>query len=145
MNYYLKNFLLIILFLSSYLFSSLAIEIDDAKLFINSDALTLNNQEKSAIFTGHVVVKFEDITLTTTKLIVYYLEQDNKKTIDKISIPTALQAVKPCDNEIVIADSADYIVNLGQLTLTGNVRMLKENKLLITEKMVYITKIKNLK
>ena len=144
-NYYLKNFLLIILFLSAYLSSILAIEMNDAKLFIKSDALTLNNQEKSAIFIGNVIVNFQDMTLTTTKLVVYYAEQNNKKTIDRISIPTTLQAVKPCDNEIIVADSADYIVNLGQLTLSGNVRMLKEDKLLVTEKLVYFTKIKILK
>lgn len=140
-----KNFVLVILLLFLYLPPGLAIELDEARLFIKSDALTLNNQEKSGVFTGNVIVNFQDMILRTSKLIVYYEERDNKKAISRILIPTMLKAVKLDTGEKIIADSADYSVSWKQLTFSGNVKMLKENKLLVTEKLVYFTKIKDLK
>jgi lipopolysaccharide transport protein LptA len=137
-NFY-KIALLISLCVSSY---SFAIELNDSDLFIKSDKLTLNQKQQSATFTGNVRVYFEDMQLQTSQLIVYYEERNNKKNITRIVIPAGLTAIKEHENEIVMADSGVYDIPESKLTLTGNVKMQRNDHILATGKMVYFTDLK---
>lgn len=140
-NFYKITFALFISFyISAY---SFAMELGDSNLFIKSDKLTLNQKQQSATFIGNVKVYFEDMQLQTSKLIVYYEEQDSKKNITKIVIPTSLTAIKECEDEIVIADHGVYEILESKLTLTGNVKMQRNDHVLATLKMVYFTKPKH--
>jgi lipopolysaccharide export system protein LptA len=87
-----------------------------------------------------VTVIFDDLILKTDYLKVYYKNNDNKKkSITKIEIPGNLKAIKKLNNEVVIANSGEYIVDLQKLTLKGNVNLQKDKYILVTDKMVYFT------
>lgn len=113
----------------------------DQNLFINSDHLTLNQNNSSATFKSNVVVRFKDMVLKTSILIVYYNELDGKRSIDRIYIPTKLKAIKTCNDEVVIANKGEYFAPQNKLVLTGNVRLKRKDNVLITNKLVYYTKI----
>ncbi len=116
---------------------------NDPNITITSDFLNLDQNNLSASFKGSVTVLFDDIILKTNFLKIYYINHDNKKSIDKIEIPGKLKAIKKLANEIVIADSGEYIVNLNKLTLKGNVTMQKDDNILVTDKMIYFSKLKS--
>lgn len=109
---------------------------------ITSDSLNLDNHNLSASFKGSVTVIFEDMTLKTNYLKIYYINHNNKRSIEKIEIPVHLKAIKKITDEIVVADSGEYIVALNKLTLKGNVRMQKDKNILVTDTMIYFTKLK---
>lgn len=112
----------------------------DNKLNIKSDSLTIKKTELSATFQGSVVLTFEDLKLYSSILKVYYTDTTEKKDIKEIIIPTKLKAVKNCGQEILFADSGYFDNSTKKLTLTGNVQMLKEGNVLVTDKLIYSAK-----
>ncbi len=111
---------------------------------ILSDFLNIDNNSLIAHFKGTVTVIFDDLILKTDYLKIYYKNSDNKKSITKIEIPGSLKALKKLNNEIVIANSGEYIVVLQKLTLKGNVNLQKDKYILVTDKMVYFTKFQSI-
>ena len=67
-------------------------------------------------------------------------EAIEKKDIKEIIIPTKLKAIKNCGQEILFADSGYFDNSTKKLTLTGNVRMLKDGNVLVTDKLIYSAK-----
>lgn len=111
---------------------------------ITSDNLIVDDQNLFASFKGSVTVTLEDMILKTDYLKIHYANNKGKKSIDKIEIPGKLKAIKTSCQEVVIADSGEYNSSLNELLLKGNVRVQKDNNILITDKMIYITKLKSL-
>jgi lipopolysaccharide transport protein LptA len=124
-------------------FSAVAIDLKDAELFIKSDSLNINQKKQFASFSGNVIVYLEDIQLETTNLVVYYDEINNKKSIVKILIPTSLVATTKTDDEVIMADHGEYDVLENKLTLIGSVKLLKNDNILVTDKMIYFSSLKN--
>ncbi|MFK7967959.1 MAG: LptA/OstA family protein [Rickettsiaceae bacterium] len=114
----------------------------DSNVIITSDFLNLDNNNLSATFKGAVTITFEDIILKTDYLIIYYTNNNNKRSIEKIELPRKLKALKKLTNEVVVADSGKYIETLNKLILIGNVNMQKDNYIIVTDKMIYFTKLK---
>ena len=85
---------------------------------------------------------FEDIILKTNELIIYYTNNHNKRSIEKIEIPGKLKAIKKLTNEVIVADSGKYIAVLNKLVLIGNVNMQQDKHIIVTDKMIYFTKLK---
>lgn len=107
-------------------------------IYIDSDILTINRQENSATFEGEVILWFEDMLLKTSKLQVIYKEgQDKSTTIDRIIIPRKVKATKPSDQEVIIADSAEYNVEKAELILLGDVVLQRGEHILRTKRLVY--------
>lgn len=117
--------------------------ITNSEVVITSDSLNLDNNNLFASFKGSVAVAFEDFILKTDRLKIYYANSNNKKSIKKIEIPNHLKIIRKFNDEVVIADSAEYIVSLNKLTLKGNVRAEKDKNILIADKMIYFTKLKS--
>ena len=138
--------LLLLVIISNPLFSSLAnkdySKPSDPNITITSDSLNLDNNSLSTSFKGSVTIIFEDMILKTNDLKIYYTNDNNKRSIKKIEIPGKLKAFKKFTDEIVIADSGEYIAALSKLTLVGNVTMQKDKNILVTDKMIYFTKLK---
>lgn len=111
---------------------------------ITSDDLIVDDKSLSADFKGSVTVVFEDMILKTDDLKIRYVDNKGKKSIDKIEIPGRLKAIKTTCQELVIADRGEYSVSSNQLVLYGNVRMQRDNNILITDKMVYVAKLKSM-
>lgn len=139
MNRYILVFTLIFTIISS---TSATITQD--AIHINSDKLTINKKDMSASFTGCVLIEFEDRKLKTDSIKIYYKQENNKRTIDKIIIPKKFVITKNKSKEIVIADNGEYIKSENKLVLKGNVVLYKEGDVIITDKAVYFIKIKHI-
>jgi len=111
----------------------------NSDIIITSDSLNVDNNNFTANFKGKVTVLFDDIILKTDYLKIYYTDNNSKKSITKIEIPGNLKAIKKLNNEVVIANSGEYIVDSQKLTLKGNVNLQKDKYILVTDKMVYFT------
>lgn len=111
---------------------------------ITSDDLIIDDQTLSASFKGSVTVYFEDMVLKTDELKIHYVNNKGRKAINKIEIPGKLKAMKTTCQEVIVADRGEYSALLNELVLNGNVRMEKDNNILITDKMIYITKLKSM-
>lgn len=110
------------------------------KINIKSNHLTIQKNDLSATFKGSVILTFDDLKLYSSVLKIYYTNTSEKKDIKEIVIPVKLKAVRNCGQEILFADSGHFDNSTKKLTLTGNVKMLKEGNVLVTDKLVYSAK-----
>lgn len=133
-----KNYITLIL-LFVVILQTYAIKADD-KINIKSDHLIIKKADLSATFKGSVVLTFDDLTLYSTVLKIYYTDTSTKKDIKEIVIPAKLKAIRNCGQEILFADSGHFDNSTKKLTLTGNVKMLKEGNVLVTDKLIYSAK-----
>ena len=115
----------------------------DDKLNIKSDNLTIKKLDLSAVFEGSVVLTFDDLKLYSSKLKMIYTDASDKREIKEIIIPMKLKVTKNCAQEVLFADSGYFDNSTKKLTLTGNVRMLKEGNVLVTDKLIYSARFKS--
>lgn len=114
------------------------------KINIKSDHLTIKKDDLSATFYGSVILTFNDIRLYSSTLKIHYTNNSDKKNIKKITIPKKLKAIKNCGQEVLFADSGYFDNSTKKLTLIGNVKMLTEGNVLVTDKLVYSAKLKQI-
>lgn len=110
---------------------------DLSKLHINADNLVVDQVKQEACFTGEVILWFEDMVVNTTILKILYKKVDNKSVIDHLIMPVKLIAKKHKTQEVLIADSAQYLVDKKELTLIGNVVIQTNNRIIKTHRLVY--------
>jgi lipopolysaccharide export system protein LptA len=138
------NILLLLVIISISLFSNVASaeykKFSDSDIIITSDFLNLDKNNLSATFKGSVTVIFEDIIVKTNYLIIYYTNNNNKRSIEKIKIPDKLKAIKKLTNEVIVADRGEYLALSNQLILMGNVNMQKDKHIIVTDKLIYSTR-----
>ncbi|MFK7973517.1 MAG: LptA/OstA family protein [Rickettsiaceae bacterium] len=115
---------------------------DNDIVHINSERLVINTNESTATFSENVLLFFEDIRLSTSQLIIYYVNVESKKEIKKIVIPVKVKALRTDTGEVIIADRAEFDNYTKKLIFTGNVHVQKEDNILITDKLIYSTKLK---
>ena len=97
----------------------------------------ISRMERGRSIKNVVVLTFDDLTLYSTVLKIYYTDTSTKKDIKEIVIPAKLKAIRNCGQEILFADSGHFDNSTKKLTLTGNVKMLKEGNVLVTDKLIY--------
>lgn len=119
----------------------------DNQVNIKSEQLIIKRASNKAIFSGDVIVRFHEFKLHTDSIIVYYEnssseESDAIERIREIKIPGRLKVVNDCAEEISLAGRARFDNRSKKLTLEKDVVMLKEGKLLKTDKLVYLAKLK---
>ncbi len=131
----LRNLIIIFIYIIIALATKTSASTD--KLKITSDNLIVKTGELSATFKGSVIVKFNDITLTTSKLTVLYSNFTKKKEISKIIFLVKLKITRNCGKEIIFADKGEYNNLIKKFTLKGNIKILKEENILATNKLVY--------
>lgn len=110
------------------------------KVQITSEELIINKSDSTAIFDENVLLIFEDMKLSTSKLIIHYSDAKNNKEIKKIVIPNKLKAIRDKEKEIIMADYGEFDNLTKKLVLTGNVKMQKDGNILFTKKLIYIAK-----
>lgn len=113
----------------------------DNLLSIDADELIIDQTKQRAVYTGEVLICFDDILLKTTKLEILYKVHNQKKTISEINIPVKLIARRTVNEELLVADSAKYLVEKHELTLLGNVLIRDNERIIKTNKLVYFTKL----
>lgn len=116
---------------------------DISSLHITSDTLIIDKIKQKAEYIGNVVVYFDNAVLRTKKLYIIYKTVSDKQTIDYVVVPTKLTVERKINNELLFADSAEYLLDNKQLTLLGNVVLQRDNNILKTNKLIYYVDIVN--
>ena len=117
----------------------------DDNVHINSSRLVFDKNNEIANFYGEVIIFFDDFVLKTSELQILYDNSSGKRVINKIIIPYNLIALKVIPENIIMADSAEYIAKSSELVLVGNIKLLHEGHILQTNKLSYYTKLRNIK
>ena len=120
-------------------YNAVALELTNTGLFIKSSKLTINRLKQIAIFGGNVSVSLEAMHLNAEHLDVHYNEINNQQIITKIVIPCHLTAMNESTGEMITANRGEYDIQQNKLILTGEVKLLKGNNLLVTDEMIYFS------
>ncbi len=88
---------------------------------IKSNQLSADNKGKTAIFTGKVMARQDDITIYCDKMTINY--GDTKEDVEKIEAEGNVRIVQ--ENRIGFASHAVYDSKQGQITLTGNPKVMQ--------------------
>jgi len=89
---------------------------------IKADDLKADNKGKTAIFTGRVVARQEDVTIYSDKLIIYY--GDGQDEVDKIEAIGSVRILQT--NRIGTGGHALYENREGRITLTINPKVTQD-------------------
>ncbi len=115
---------------------------NDEVVDISSKELIIDRQKEIATYKKEVVVLFDDIKLYSDKLIIYYSNNQQAKSVDKIIIPGKVKAVKNCGEIVVVSDRGEYNNKSKLLKLLGNVKILKGGSYAFADEVTYKVKIK---
>ena len=88
---------------------------------IKSSQLTADNKGKTAVFTGKVVAKQDNVTIYSDKLTINY--GNNKSEVEKIEADGNVRIIQ--ENRVGLAAHAVYESKLGRITLTGKPRVMQ--------------------
>lgn len=158
----LRNFfiLLSMLFLSNFVYAK-----DDKQhtmlsdIIINSDNLILDKETSTSVFSGHVILWFNNgLIIETDKLVLRLKEESGIRTLSSILLPHKLRSIKDGSSaaktinsdkmqhsEItIVADSAEYIHDKSSLTLKGNVHMQENSNFIKCDELTYLANIEKL-
>ncbi|MDF2965203.1 MAG: LptA/(LptD N-terminal domain) transport protein [Rickettsiaceae bacterium] len=129
------------------------------KLDIRSEKLIIDRNNNISTFEGRVVVEFKDIILKTHKIeVIYKAENINKNTassekIEKIKITNKFTALREIVNqqktplsskEIIKANYAEYLPKEKKLWIKGDVTVIKDDKTINCDELIYYTDIINI-
>ena len=113
-----------------------------SNLHINSTDLVIDRVKMTAIFTGSVVLCFQDVKLLGAE-VIFHFEDEKIKDIKYIHISKNIRAIQNLDNTLLIADEAIFEMKKSELNLMGNVVIQKDDKIMKAKEMVYYGKINN--
>jgi len=116
--------------------------IDD--ITIKSDRLTVNKKDGKVYFSGNVVAWFDEAILKTTDVIIVINDSSPKRKLERIIFPSKLTSMKESDDEVVVADSAEYEANSNLLKLKGNIYMQKGEYFVKCNELTYFAKIQTI-
>lgn len=100
---------------------------------IKADALTADNKGKTAVFTGKVVARQDDVTIYADKLIVYYGEQQDQ--VDKVEAIGSVRILQT--NRIGTGGHALYENRAGKITLSDNPKVTQDKDSVAGKVIVY--------
>lgn len=136
MSFDYKYTMLVTIFICIILQRSSAIAHD--KIHIKSNYLKIDTVDLTATFYGAVVITFEELQLYCSTVTVYFTKKSQKKRdIKRIIIPTTLTVINRWGQKMFIADSGYFDNKTQNVILLGNVQILKEDNILVTDKLVY--------
>jgi len=104
-----------------------------APVEVSADALSVNQADGSATFTGNVVIAQGDMRLGADSVTVVYAEGGQQR-ISRLTAKGDVTLVSGGD--AAEAQQADYDVTAGRVTLTGDVMLTQGENLLAGESMV---------
>lgn len=110
-----------------------AMEADtDAPVEMTSDALSVNQDDGTALFTGNVVVGQGDMRLSAPRVLVVYTQA--RDGIARLEARGGVTLVS--GKEAAEAAKADYDVEAGTVVMTGNVLLTQGPNALTSDRMV---------
>ncbi|HEY4744885.1 MAG TPA: lipopolysaccharide transport periplasmic protein LptA [Desulfuromonadaceae bacterium] len=100
---------------------------------IKSNQLSADNMGKTAVFTGKVVARQGDITIYSDRMTVNY--GDIEGEVDKVVAEGDVRIVQ--ENRIGLAAHAVYDSKQGQITLTGNPKVMQGTDSITGKTIIY--------
>lgn len=100
---------------------------------IKADDLKADNKGKTAIFTGRVVARQEDVTIYSDKLIIYY--GDGQDEVDKIEAIGSVRILQT--NRVGTGGHALYENREGRITLTINPKVTQDKDSVTGKVIIY--------
>ncbi len=118
-------------------FIAQAAEIKDQSISVKADNLETLQEGEKVKFYGNVLIYFKDYLLKSDAVTIYFVNIDGQRKIDKAVIPTHMQLINHQNsNDIIVGDSAVYSRSSRTLEIHGNVKIQKNNDLLVVNKLV---------
>ena len=102
----------------------------DAPVEVTSDALAVDQDTGTAVFTGDVVVSQDDMRLSAPRVLVVYNEGGSG--IDRLEATGGVTLVSGAD--AAEAERADYSIEDGNILMTGDVLMTQGNSALTSDR-----------
>ena len=104
----------------------------DAPVEVTADALSVNQTDGTAIYTGNVVIAQGDMRLAAPRVLVVYSQQAGR--IERLEATGGVILVS--GEEAAEARRADYNIDAGQVVMTGDVLLTQGPSALTSEKMI---------
>jgi len=109
---------------------------------IKAETLVVKTKENKAIFKDNVVVKRENLTLHSEKMMVFYNDEITRKTsgntISRIVAEKDVKLESPTKN--ATSDLGEYNINSDKVTLIGNVVLEEGGNSIKGQKFIYDVK-----
>lgn len=99
---------------------------------MKSDALTVNQADGNAVFTGNVIVTQGAMKLSAAEIRVEY--SADKKAIEKLYATGGVLLVNASD--AAQADQAIYTISSGEVVMTGNVLLTQGQAAMSSQKLI---------
>ncbi|OSQ53300.1 lipopolysaccharide transport periplasmic protein LptA [Marivita geojedonensis] len=98
---------------------------------VSADALSVSQNDGSALFTGNVIIGQGDMRLSAPRVLVYYTE--NQSGIERLEATGGVTLVN--GDQAAEAESAEYEVNRGTIRMVGNVLLTQGANTLVSDSM----------
>jgi lipopolysaccharide export system protein LptA len=109
----------------------------DDMLSVKADNLEAWDEGKKIRFYGNVLISFRDYVITTSEAIVSFIRVGNQKRINTALIPKPLKVINKSNiDEIILGDKAEYNLDSKTLIITDNVKVQKNNSLVVVNKLI---------
>lgn len=103
----------------------------NAPVEVTADALSINQKDGTALYTGDVLIAQGDMRLAAPRVLVIYSE--TAKKIQRLEATGGVTMVS--GDEAAEAQRADYTLDTGIIIMTGNVLLTQGASALTSEKM----------
>jgi len=100
---------------------------------VKADELKADNKGKTAVFTGRVVARQEDVTIYSDKMIIYYGEKDDQ--VDKIEAIGSVRILQT--NRVGTGGHGLYESKEGKITLSINPKVTQDKDSVTGKVIVY--------
>lgn len=98
---------------------------------VSADALSVSQNDGSALFTGNVIIGQGEMRLTAPRVLVFYTE--NQTGVERLEATGGVTLVN--GDQAAEADSAEYEVNRGSIRMLGNVLLTQGANTLVSDSM----------
>jgi lipopolysaccharide export system protein LptA len=103
-----------------------------APVEVTADALTVNQSDGTALYSGNVVIAQGEMRLAAPRVLVVYAEQAGR--IERLEASGGVILVS--GTEAAEAERADYDIEAGQVVMRGNVLLTQGPSALTSERVV---------
>lgn len=98
---------------------------------VSADALSVSQNDGSALFTGNVIIGQGEMRLTAPRVLVFYTE--NQSGVERLEATGGVTLVN--GDQAAESDTAEYEVNRGTIGMLGNVLLTQGANTLVSDSM----------
>jgi len=98
---------------------------------VSADALSVSQNDGSALFTGNVIIGQGDMRLSAPRVLVFYTE--DQTGVERLEATGGVTLVN--GEQAAEAETAEYEVNRGTIRMVGNVLLMQGANTLVSDSM----------